>query len=361
MLLPNNGRIVIIDDNEDQAIPLIKALSKNKIPCTFHSEKEEDLPVTPYEDIRVLFLDINLTDSTDATTIRAVLIRTLQQLIKPGTPYVLAIWSVKEDLVGLVLELFTSDLKTICPLVHLQLRKSDFFDYEPESGKYNPSNPETLISDLSKRLSERFQGIDAFEAIIKWENLVNNSTSEVIRDIKELAADSGHTDLNESFKTIFFKLAEAMWGRQLKGAPDLELAIKAAGVFNNLLVDQLEFNINSQLKIEVASQIKEYYTFSSIHKAKLNTKLLLSIDEVSKAIPGNAYELNGEPLSEFPCKELIANSLNIQECTEQFFADKNGRSSIDSEESYRYKNKNKREYEKFEKQIRTNLTSVKPI
>ena len=64
MSLPINGRITIIDDQFDQALPIINVLSKNKQAYTYYSGDLQFLPNQDEvpNDIRLLFLDINLID-----------------------------------------------------------------------------------------------------------------------------------------------------------------------------------------------------------------------------------------------------------------------------------------------------------
>ena len=60
-MIPLNGRIAIIDDVIEQALPLMRVLSKNRIPYVFYKgNRMEDLPDKPDNDIRILFLDLKL-------------------------------------------------------------------------------------------------------------------------------------------------------------------------------------------------------------------------------------------------------------------------------------------------------------
>ena len=63
MNIPLNGRIAIIDDQFNQALPLINILSQNQTPHTYFSGDVNFLPKEGenLNDIRVLFLDINLS------------------------------------------------------------------------------------------------------------------------------------------------------------------------------------------------------------------------------------------------------------------------------------------------------------
>ena len=57
MIFPDGGRIVIIDDKEEEGVPLFKTLIKEGHLATFFTEWMENLPKNPLNGIRVVFLD----------------------------------------------------------------------------------------------------------------------------------------------------------------------------------------------------------------------------------------------------------------------------------------------------------------
>ena len=100
MLLPVNGRIVIVDDQINEAEPLIRIFSKKRIPINYYSgQRISDFPDNPDENkLRVLFLDLNIIESQ--REIKAV-ISTLDPIIRAivpnnPNPYLLVIWSKKK-------------------------------------------------------------------------------------------------------------------------------------------------------------------------------------------------------------------------------------------------------------------------
>ena len=64
MNIPLNGRIAIIDDKVEQALPLMNVLAQKKCPCLHFTGELRYLPEEgqAHNDIRILFLDINLLD-----------------------------------------------------------------------------------------------------------------------------------------------------------------------------------------------------------------------------------------------------------------------------------------------------------
>ena len=63
MSFPLNGRIAIVENDINEALPLFESFAKNNIPYVFY--KGDDIKYLPEEDctkndIRILFLDLNL-------------------------------------------------------------------------------------------------------------------------------------------------------------------------------------------------------------------------------------------------------------------------------------------------------------
>jgi len=362
MILPKNGRIVILDDKLEQAYPLIKALSKQKIPFCFHSDEFEFLPPEnePYSDVRLLLLDINLSaDDTPIETIKAQLQKTLKRIIKPRTPYIAAIWSLKENQYEEMLtELFDKIIPELKPIQRVSLAKSEFFilgDVQDGSTVYIEDPEIDIVVKLNEKIIQALASIDSFEALIKWENIVAISTSDVTNEIVSLA--SGNVDLNEDLKKIYFKLAEALWGRQLYGTTQ-DIVSKSVSVFNELLNDRLIFNVKKLLNLELIKEIKIPEDFNEKAKAIFNSKLLLNFEVDSKLFPGNVYERTGEDLKMFPFKNLIADSILVPQVAYEFYKNKFGKEPESEDKIMECKKSNKREYEAYEKEIRD---LIKPV
>lgn len=132
--LPNNGSIVILDDQYTEAEPLIKLLSKNNKSFRYYDGKPENLPSDTIEKeaTRLVFLDYNLTEGTtgsasQASTITANLNRIISE---ENGPYFILLWSKDKD----DAQEFNDDMEQIYNRYpHLQpleikcLNKADYF------------------------------------------------------------------------------------------------------------------------------------------------------------------------------------------------------------------------------------------
>ncbi len=318
MIIPKNGRVVILDDKKEQAFPLINILSKNKIPFTYHSDDIELLPDVDqqYDDIRLLFLDVNLSaDGTPKETIKSQLQSTLQRIIKPGTPYIAAIWSLKEnEYEDLLNDLFQNRIPEIQPLLRISLTKNDFFDLVKfdegkENERYEYVECDVIMDKLNSKIFESLNQLDALEPLIKWENIIQNSISSVISDIIEISKK----DLNNNLKKIYYKLAQAYWGKQLKSKSDSEITQKALQSLNNILIDKIESDLRNKGDFALINCVNYPVEFDINFTAILNCKLLLSIDNSTEIVPGNLYQIDNDDVKKKIIEDAVDRSRFIKD------------------------------------------------
>ncbi len=134
MSLPLNGRIAIIDNELNQAIPLMKVFAKNGLPYDFYKGNEvEFMPNenSRFNDIRLLFLDINLLNNRTASEkeVKSSLYSVIKAVISENNfPYSLIYWSRQEkEYASVVEDLFNNELKDRRPINLIPFVKSDFF------------------------------------------------------------------------------------------------------------------------------------------------------------------------------------------------------------------------------------------
>ena len=74
MLFPTCGKVVIVDDQVEEAKPLIKLLSKRGVPTLYFSGDCSDLPESPLMGVRLVFCDLKFSAASDERTILSNLI-----------------------------------------------------------------------------------------------------------------------------------------------------------------------------------------------------------------------------------------------------------------------------------------------
>ena len=276
MNIPKNGRIVVIDDEyEKEALPLIEALSKNGVSAMYFTGNQEKLPLEPLSGVRIVFLDIVLagTEGQDEKTKISTIIGVLSKIIgKNNKSYLIIAWTKHNELI----EGLKNNLKENPPIFILNLKKSECKD---SHGNYE-------ISKIEKKLKKELKNAGAFQLFIIWENLVHKSTGKIVNDFSSFYPMDDNWDSNMC--GVFQKLARAYAGKQLKDGETDKLIKDALLTFNGTFLDTLENEINNK-KIE-GLKINDSDNVNNDITAQINSRLHLIIQPPKNSVPGNIYE-----------------------------------------------------------------------
>jgi len=280
--LPQSGRVVVIDDKPDGSLPLVKVLSKDKISVTYFTGRREELPVQPFSDVRLVFLDIVLegAEGTDDKTKLSIATGVIGQIIdKDNGPFILVPWTKHRELIkemeGRLKE------ENYQPIV-TDLQKYEFKD--DKTGKYNYN-----LQKIGEKLKERLENLSIFEIFILWENIVQNSASSIVNEFSKLV--EFNKDWNGKLKNIFYKLAEASAGRTLDINSSQEVLKNALFTFDGIFADTLEKNIHEEHYNEIDLSSRESGVEEGI-KGKINSKLIIDGSGLGGFYPGNVYKID---------------------------------------------------------------------
>ena len=331
-----NSKVVIIDDKEEEAKPLIDGLRYKGI-STLYIKKVSDIKKT-LKGIRLIFLDIDLLSGTGNSHERSGnIVRFLEKLVdKENGPYMIVIWSKLGDIHLSFLEermgtLVENGRGHLIPVEKIVLEKNKYIRLLEENSsnsqeenkliqdlknylkmegvsiidesvlniqKYLEENPkndnyEIKVEDLEKlfnEICEKLKNKINFLLFLLWENIIKN-------EIISQGNDFFDSETIEKIGQIFYNLAVANSGKQLR---DEEFINNAIFVINNLLCDKLSsktksFEIIKDLAVSFLDDkknIKKEYKekLTSETKGELNRKLLLTepLEEIS---PGTVYEI----------------------------------------------------------------------
>lgn len=253
MKLPKNGKVIVIDNEPNEAAPLLQVLSKNRIPHVYFTGETDFLPREGevFEDVRVLFLDINLTNNAVYESTIGQLKKTLLRVVKPGTPYIAAIWSNNqnnhEDLIN---DLFGNRAPQIAPISRILLSKSDFFQYDPEVGYTLDPDNEDVLGDLEQRINNCLNEVDSAKLLIRWENSISEASTETVVGISKIVDNDSFW--NDNLKHIYYKLAHAQLGKTIINHNNQDLQKAALNTLTSSFNDQVEMRISD---IEINPEI----------------------------------------------------------------------------------------------------------
>lgn len=293
MVLPINGRIVIIDDKYNEALPLINILSKKRIPFNYYSgENIKDFPLDSENNkIRILFLDLNIVESQKS--IKTV-ISTLDPIIKAivpdnPNPYLLIIWSKKKDEFGTALEEHIhSQLPNKIPAKIAFLHKVNYFNYE--GGEWHPQ--ERCIEKIESDLNEELNNISLLRNLITWENIVHNKSSETISEFSSFFPFN--TDWDRNSKAIIYRLAKAIIGNDdLVAHNDKQKLVKAFININSFLSDKIENEVEELTQWNITDVSDTDIQIPPAIISEINSKIHISFKHfsINNFDQGNIYFL----------------------------------------------------------------------
>jgi len=288
--LPVDGSILVVDDNPDEALPLIRLLSSRGIACTYYSGIDDDeLPNTPSQKIRLAFFDIQLYGGSSAHNYAQTILRLQERLIpEDNGPFILVLWSSRlDDLADVVEEQVLSIASKRKPLCILRLEKSDLFETD-----FDDSQLKALMDDIDTKLAVSFknedleqikkvinegiisparkkikngaiekitealnQGLqkkaDSFQLFTEWESMVCQAAGKTVRSYCDLHKDREHWA--ENIKYIIYRMAYAQAGQNLDKLDENEFIKNALKTLTHTFLDDLGNKINNSANI--ASQI----------------------------------------------------------------------------------------------------------
>ncbi|AWX46120.1 hypothetical protein HME9304_03152 [Flagellimonas maritima] len=295
MSIPLNGRIAIVENELKEALPLMKAFSKNQIPYVFY--KGDDATFLPdensrFNDIRILFLDLNLIDKAKPSVkqVKSVLYGVLKKVIsKDNYPYSIIYWSKQEnDYSNSLEELFQKELKDRAPISIERFIKSSFFTLSGEKIINN--------LDLFREIQKVLAKDPVYGYLLNWENNIHISADKTLQEI----FSSYHNFINWSHNAnhLVNKLGVSYAGSNTYNTSKPDVKLKSSySALNIVFNDTVEnYTNNSELKdvkeLPVPKSAKDLDTVYNINK-----KLLISDEKKPLSYSGTVIEISDKKLN----------------------------------------------------------------
>lgn len=283
-------RVIVVDDVYDEALPIIKELSRRGISSAYFNGTESELPVLDHPlsaGVRLAILDMDLIggNASDIDKI-ASLKNVLRRIISPQNgPFGVIAWTNKEDLIN-KFEKATFELPEFPkPIFVIPIEKG-------ECMKGNVFNLEIISEKIDTSLSE-YSPLLLFNI---WEGICFSAATEVSNDLSSLLSVEAENpaDWRVLWKrqclNLMHTLAEAEAGQQLNKIPAIT---SLYGSMNPLLTDRMENNTDKALIDSLSFQSAEIIKAENITDsqviAKLNSRLHLSICNQNGFRAGNIY------------------------------------------------------------------------
>ena len=319
MFFPTCGKVVVVDDQIDEARPLIQILSEKGVPTLYYSGMVEEMPSTPLIGIRLVFCDLKFSSASGDRNITSNLVGILRKLISPKNgPYILLLWSAHEkEYIDSVREALA--LEAICPEFVLPLNKSDYFQADDSYdlsmkniddflgtleldidndviieaignnfGKYERSGQKPIdnaIDLISEKLAIELKNVGLFKLFVLWENTIGDSTLETVNSLYNEIPEAVPKD--KKLDAMIFYLSRARLERRFDEAiPELKFW-SAMDSINELFFYFYTENVHLKLQSEVA-EISAVEEIRGISCARFNKWKMFS-NATSDRRPGNVF------------------------------------------------------------------------
>lgn len=241
-MLPNNGSIVIIDDQIVEAYPLFSFLSKENKSFRYFDGRGSSLPIDDEGDkeaVRLIFLDYNLTAGSTGSNNISTIMANLKHLISNNNgPYYILLWSKEkgeQDSEGFIEELKHYIPDEICYLLPSgveYLDKQAYFNYDSENNEYNFKTGK--VQELKDRIFEIINGLSLLEFFVKWENQVLLTSQKLV---------SKTVDITDTARDLAYHLAKVNLEQSTKKLPNEKLISAAYQSLNTVYSTYLNHKV----------------------------------------------------------------------------------------------------------------------
>lgn len=281
------AKVVVLDDDEDEAVYVLNALAVMGIAAAFYNptKGQETFPAEPLSGVRLAILDMDLVGAgTDDKSKISALIGAIRRILSVSNgPYSVLVWTKHPDLQEAFERALFATPDAPKPISVQAIAKAEV----GVGGKFNP----TL---LHSRIAQCLDSSVPLAILQSWEQLSLTAASEVLRALSALV-QTGETE-PERWRDTWTKdslslmkaLAKAEGGKAL--GPESYLSTLFAAL-NPIFVDRFEastrrFAPQPALAEAIFSATGD---ISSDRIAKLNSMLHLSYDHLDKMSAGNTY------------------------------------------------------------------------
>lgn len=226
MILPRNGRIVIVDDSMEDIKDFMEIFSKEGLSFSYFNGSVDTLPDAPLADTFLMFLDLELDgsaigdDATQASQVISVIERILGDSAKDYSVVIIA-WSKSLTI-----------LKELKPrMAAAGISPLAFFEMDKPACK---TEGHFDINLIKAALEEKMSGIPAINLLYYWDNLAGKAAIDVYKKILpgKYFADS---DLNIRLNTIYKELAAAAKGANVTSSD----TYSTVSLLNSVLANEI--------------------------------------------------------------------------------------------------------------------------
>lgn len=295
----STGNVYIVDDQINEATPLINSLFKHQIPHIYMDGTAGMLPKEPTQ-VRLLFLDLNLKkgiNPTDKKSFKDTHAGILNKLLaNSSSSYIILVWSKEENAyLDDFKEIFNEkkdqySLNNRPPLDIISLEKTTFFSREmDDKGNFKYEWKKDKERSLLELINQKLGANEAFKTLASWESLIAKSGSKAVDNLFDLVNGSTAVDKNSELSEIISSLSISFLGIDKFMSSDNQDKTDA---FMLALSELIDDEIDKEIILKKQPEFKNWSLkrINNEGKSKLNSKLLTSIETDKKELTGSVFQ-----------------------------------------------------------------------
>jgi hypothetical protein len=293
----SGARVLLLDDEPNEVLPLMKAFARAGVPVAYFDGKKNGLPAKSMKlrGVRLAILDMNLGVTGSDETIASTLVQTLSSIISEDNgPYGALIWTNHPDLTDIVGRYIHAHRTLPNPVFVLQLKKAEFL-----SGLGSNARMRVSLSSLSSRILAALNASSPLECMQAWEGNAFTAATNVTNSIVEIEG-TGIADLAgwkqawcEQAAKLLLVVSQAQSGQHHNAATVLDSAFLALNPLHSDRMDALVEASAKKLAHHAAKVAAATGASSITRRSKVNTMLHLAADHLTAFQPGNMYVFSG--------------------------------------------------------------------
>lgn len=325
-----SARVIVVDNDESEALPIMESLAKKRIPCAyFHGTNVKELPEKEdrFTGIRLAVLDMDLVEGAGNEKSKiSTLIACLERLLRPDNgPYIALIWTNKPYLRDQFERSIFSNKNLPDPIDIIMLTKAEC----KKEGKLD-------IGVIEEKLNESLSSFSPLKLIQTWEGKNFEAATEVTNILSTFITDEKDPKKwRDGWKahvlSLMYSLAKEAVGESLDKNTVLSGLYSS---LNPLHSDRMESYISELAALmgaggEAILECREGCDTES--KAKINTMLHLALEGGSVYGTGNIYMFESDKI---PTWGLSHDNLLIDLANREEYSNAEKKEKISSECKY---------------------------
>lgn len=299
----SGARVLLLDDEPKEALPVLKAFAKVGVPVAYFDGKLNGLPTNAnrLRGVRLTILDMNLGVSGPDTTIASTLVQTFSRILsKDNGPYGVLVWTNHPELKDIVAKYIYEHPDLPNPVFVVQMKKADFLRGVGENAEERVS-----LSALSSRIRAELEDSSPLECMQAWEGDSFIASSNVTNSIVEVDA-TGVQDLSawkkawcDQAATLLLVISQARSEKHHDPIRVLDSAFLSLNPLHSDRMDVLAEATARKVSRHAAKVSSAQGASSPQRRARVNSMLHLGSDHLDEFKPGNMYLFGKSKVPDF--------------------------------------------------------------